>query len=85
MKNKICNKCWESNIKKDWKMRLKQRYKCCSCWYVFQNSSRTRNNFMIWKDYGEWKQSYKQLSLKYNLSIPSIQKQLDQISVKKKT
>jgi hypothetical protein len=39
---------------------------------------------MIWKDFGEWKQSYKQLSWTYWLSVPSIQKQLDQILVKKK-
>ena len=39
---------------------------------------------MLWKDYSEWKQSYKQLSHEYWLSIPSVQKQLDQILVKKK-
>jgi transposase-like protein len=65
-------------------MRGKQRYKCRSCGHVFQNSSRTRNNFVLWKAFGEWKQSYKQLSRTYWLSIPSVQKELDQILVKKK-
>ena len=84
MRNKICKKCWENKIKKDWKMRWKQRYKCCSCWYVFQNSWRIRENVVLWKDFSEWKQSYKQLSNTYWLSIPNVQKQLDMVLVKKK-
>jgi len=67
MANKICNKCLGNKIKKDWFKRWKQRYKCCFCWYVFQNSSRNKNNSVLWKDFSEWKQTYQQLSCKYKL------------------
>lgn len=84
MQNKGCKKCWENKIKKKWFKRRKQRYKCLSCWYVFQNNSRTKQTSVIWKDFSEWKQSYKQLSSKYKISIPTVQKHLDQVFVKKK-
>jgi len=84
MLNKNCKKCWSKETKKDWFKRWKQRYKCKNCGYVFQNKSRTRNRDVIWKDFSEWKQTYKQLSHQYWVSISSIQKQLDQVLVKKK-
>ncbi len=40
---KRCKKCWSIEIKKDWFMRWKQRYKCKLCWYVFQNKTRVQN------------------------------------------
>lgn len=83
MKNKICRKCLNNNVKKDWFKRWKQRYKCCNCWYVFQNNRRKRQNTALWREYGIWKQTYKQLSAKHRLSIPSIQRKLDDVQVNK--
>lgn len=86
MKNKKCKKCGLLSLRKDWKMRGKQRYKCNSCWYVFQNKS--RNTFdldWLYSDYQNWKQTYKQLALKYWLSIPTIKKRIESYIPSKKT
>ena len=78
--HKLCKKCKSSQIKRDWFMRLKQRYKCRSCWYVFQN--KTRNKIIklekLWEEYVFWKQTYAQLWKKYNKTKKTIQKHLDQ-------
>ena len=59
-------------------MRWKQRYKCTSCWYVFQNSGRSRIHVQVlWEEYTKGKQTYKQLSEKYWVSVPTIRKLLD--------
>lgn len=77
---KRCKKCSSEEIKKDWKMRWKQRYKCKKCWYVFQNKARQKKTEIskIWKEYSFWKQFYVELANKYNLSLKTIQKKLDQ-------
>lgn len=61
---KQCKKCKSKEIKKDWFMRWKQRYKCKCCWHVFQNKTRANNIEIkeIWNDYCFWKQTYSQLS-----------------------
>lgn len=76
---KICKKCKSEEIKKDWFMRCKQRYKCKCCWYVFQNKTRAKKAEIkeIWNDYCFWKQTYSQLAEKYWESIKTIQKKLD--------
>lgn len=77
---RICKKCWSKSIKKDWFKRWKQRYKCKSCFYVFQNKTR-KNKIEInklWNEYCFWKQTYLELSEKYNISIKTIQKKLDE-------
>lgn len=83
MINKICKKCGGSHIKKDWKMRWKQRYKCNVCWYIFQNASKCRDNKWLWNDYTEHKQTYKELWEKYWKHLTTIQRYLDQIELKK--
>lgn len=83
MINKICKKCGGSHIKKDWIKRWKQRYKCCLCWYVFQNNSRYRINKWLWEDYTEHKQTYKELWEKYWKDKRTIRKELDKIILKK--
>ena len=76
---KRCRKCRSIEIKKDWFMRWKQRYKCKCCSYVFQNKTRVKkvvsNN--LWNDYCFHKQTYSELSDKYWLSLKTIQKKLD--------
>lgn len=84
MINKICKKCGGSHIKKDWIKRWKQRYKCCLCWYVFQNNSRYRINKWLWEDYTEHKQTYKELWEKYWKDKRTIRKELDKIILKKR-
>lgn len=83
MTNKICNKCGDSHIKKDWKMRWKQRYKCCNCWYVFQNSRRERINTKLWDEYTSHKQTYKELGEKYKKDVRTIRKELDKTAIRK--
>jgi len=77
---KRCKKCKSEEIKKDWFMRWKQRYKCKCCWYVFQNKTRAKKVEIveIWNDYCFWKQTYSQLAEKYWESIKTIQKKLDE-------
>lgn len=60
-------------------MRWKQRYKCKSCWYVFQHKTRKKNISInnLWNDYCFHKQTYSELSDKYWLSKKTIQKKLD--------
>lgn len=76
---KVCKKCWSNSIKKDGKMRWKQRYKCKKCWHVFQNKSRERKYYVndLWNKYCFWKQNYKELSEEYGVSIKKIQHMLD--------
>ena len=76
---KRCKKCKSDEIKKDWFMRWKQRYKCKCCWHVFQNKTRANNIEIkeIWNDYCFWKQTYSQLSEKNWKTIKTIQKILD--------
>jgi len=83
MVNKSCKKCSSKEIKKDWRMRWKQRYKCKNCGYVFQNQSRNKNNWKLLKEYVNWKQTYQELSEKYWITKQTIQKRLDKIEYKK--
>ncbi len=89
MKNKSytkkCKKCSEKQIIKFWFKRWKQRYKCKSCNYIFVNKSRTKQTTqsLLWKDFAFWKQTYKQLSEKYNISIKTVQKLLDEYKLPK--
>ena len=83
MTNKICKKCGGNHIKKDWKMRWKQRYKCCNCWYVFQNNSRNCISAKLWNDYTNHKQTYRELWDKHKRHITTISRQLDKYEVKK--
>lgn len=78
--NKICKKCKSKEIKKDWIMRWKQRYKCKLCGHVFQNKSRQKNIKInkLWKEFSLWKQFYSELAEKHWLSIKTIQTKLDQ-------
>lgn len=81
MLNKVCKKCGSFLLKKNWKRSWKQRYKCKKCWYVFENKSGKAIK-KLWVNYTEWKQTYKQLSEKYGLSIPTIKNRLDAFKVK---
>ena len=77
MRNKRCKKCSGSNVKKDGKMRWKQRYKCKLCWYVFQNRRKKITTDKLWNEYSTWKQIYWELEVKYHVSKVTIQKYLD--------
>lgn len=83
MVNKICKKCGDSHIKKYWKMRWKQRYKCCKCWYVFQNMWREHINNKLWSENTEHKQIYKELWEKYWKDIRTMRKILEKLAIKK--
>ena len=75
---KYCKKCLSFEIKKDGKMRWKQRYKCKICGHVFQNKRR-RNKIEInklWNEYSFWKQFYEELARRYKVSIQTIQNKL---------
>jgi len=53
-----------------------QKYKCASCGKVFQGGKRLIPS-ELWLAYIEGKQTYKQLSIKYNCSIKTIQRKID--------
>ncbi len=81
---KICKKCRSKEIKKDWFMRDRQRYKCKKCWYVFLNKSRKKYKVDIdelYYRYSKRKQTYSELAEDYNISIKTVQKYLDLYSI----
>ena len=82
-----CKKCFYcgSNITK--KNGLKngiQRYKCHSCGKQFTGGFRATPS-RLWQEYSECKQTYKQLSLKYQCSSRTIQRLLDKAVVVPRT
>lgn len=83
---KCCRECGSLHTKKDGFMRNKQRYRCCSCGYVFQNKGRKspRVESLLWKQYSIGKQTYKQLARQYGVSIRTIQRRLDSVTFKAK-
>ncbi len=81
MIDKRCRKCGLYSLKKNGKRYEKQRYKCKKCWYVFEDKS-AKILKKLWINYTDWKQTYKQLSVKYWLSIPTIRNRLDAVKLK---
>lgn len=78
--NKICKKCSSKEVIKFWMKRWKQRYKCKHCTHVFVNQNRRKKvtSQKLWDEYVFWKQTYKQLSDSYWISIKTVQKLLDE-------
>ncbi len=54
----------------------KQRYKCVSCGCQFTGGNRVTSD-QLWQEYVYGKQTYIQLSIRYSLSIKTIQRKLD--------
>lgn len=79
MSKKQCIKCQSWHVKKDGLMRSKQRYRCCSCGYVFQNKSRKYKQAWkkLWEEYALHKQTYAELAEKHGCSQRTVQKRLD--------
>lgn len=59
-----------------------QRYKCASCGKIFKEGERL-NSGDIWIAYVKGKQTYQQLSEKYNCSVKTIQLKIDEVKVQK--
>ena len=57
-----------------------QRYKCSICNKQFVGGNQL-NNAQIWEDYVKGKQTYEQLSRKYNCSKRTIQRRIDTFKV----
>ena len=57
-----------------------QIYKCNDCHRQFLSEQRLDNK-VLWQEYTEGKQTYSQLALKYGVSIKTIQRRLDKVSV----
>lgn len=53
-----------------------QRYKCINCGKQFIGGERI-NNAQLWEEYVKGKQTYSQLSNRYNCSIKTIQRRID--------
>ena len=81
---KKCPKCSSYRIKKNWTKLWSQRYKCNICGHVFQQSKKKVNWELVYKEYTEWKQTYKQLATKYGKWIRTIQRAIDKVMFKKK-
>lgn len=59
-------------------MKGVQLYKCIVCKKQFLGGVRLSNE-VLWQEYVEGKQTYKQLASKYNCSVKTIQRRLDKI------
>ncbi|WP_418789104.1 IS256 family transposase, variant Zn-binding type [Otariodibacter oris] len=59
----------------------KQQYKCLTCNRQFLGGKRL-NNQILWQEYTQGKQTYKQLADKYGCSQKTIQRRLDTIDIK---
>lgn len=60
-----------------------QRYKCVSCFYVFESTRRekTKRVKKLWREYVLGKQTYRQLSEQYGIGIRTIQRRIDEATV----
>ena len=83
---KSCKVCGSIFIKKDGFKRWRQRYKCKTCWHVFQNASRKKSLKEreeeklipeLWLKYAHRNQTYIHLSEDYNKTKYEIQQLLD--------
>jgi DNA-directed RNA polymerase subunit RPC12/RpoP len=77
---KICFFCSSKITVKYGNARGKERYKCSSCGKQFLGGDRLITD-VIWEEYTKGKQTYKQLALKYNRSIKTIQRRIDQVRI----
>ena len=76
---KSCKVCHSIFIKKDGFKRGRQRYKCKNCGHVFQNKTRKREDIssVLWDKYCFGKQTYRQLSEEFWISVKTVQSILD--------
>lgn len=78
---KLCPKCSQKTVVKNWTKRRKQAYKCQSCKYRFCSTSReprkTSLEAQLRQEYVEWKQTYQQLATHHWYSKRTIQRKLD--------
>jgi hypothetical protein len=61
-----------------------QRYKCAACGKIFQGGIRIDAQ-TLWREYTDGKQTYVQLSDKYDCSVKTIQRKIDSVKVQRKT
>ena len=73
---KNCPFCQNSIIHKHGKINNIQRYKCTACNKTFTFQEKL-NPCDIWQDYSQGKQTYKELSIKYQCSVKTIQRYID--------
>ncbi len=66
--SKNCPFCQNSIIHKHGKINNIERYKCTSCNKTFTFQKKL-NPSDIWKDYSQGKQTYKELSIKYQCLV----------------
>ena len=81
---KNCFYCNSTITKKNGKKGVKQLYKCFACGKQFIGGNRL-NPDQIWQEYVQGKQTYFQLSQKYNCSIKTIQRKIDLVKPLRKT
>ena len=72
----MCIYCGKGFVHKYGFVKGVQRYKCVICNKQFLGGYRLDSS-LIWEDYTIGKQRYKQLSLKYNCTIKTIQRRID--------
>jgi hypothetical protein len=58
-----------------------QLYKCYICGRQFLGGNRL-SSIDIWNDYAKGKQTYEQLSIKYNCSMRTIQRKIDSVDIR---
>ena len=80
---KTCKKCKSKKIIKFGIKRWKQRYKCKECGYVYCRKQKSKYTVeKLYEEYSKWKQTYKELSKKYDISVRTVQRKLDEYKVK---
>ena len=78
--SKTCFHCHGSITKKNGFKNGKQQYKCYVCGKHFLGGNRISKD-VLWHEYTEGKQTYTQLSTKYQCTIKTIQRKLDAFEV----
>lgn len=84
MIRKKCEKCGFTPCKKNWSRNGLQRYKCGSCWHVWENKRRGVSDEQLYEEYTVWKQTYAQLASKYKKAISTIKKHIELAELAKK-
>jgi transposase-like protein len=81
---KKCEKCGFTPCKKNWSRKGLQRYKCWSCWHVWENKRREANYDRLYEEYTVGKQTYAQLAERYAVHIITIKRHIEIAEVNKK-
>lgn len=79
-RSKTCLRCRSVNTKKDGKRKWRQSYKCKRCSHVWIAKPRNKIKVdigILYEDFSDHKQTYKELAERRRISLKTVQKYLD--------